>query len=289
MITNGKINLVKQLKGLKFRCSDNYKKIIYENIGKIKSATLSKDKAGNFYLSFLIDCVTPELSEPIHESVGLDFGISTYITTSRADEITNLRSTRSNEKKLKRLNQNLSRKEKGSRNKEKARLKLAKAHKKIANRKLTYIHTTTKQLVRKNQVVGIEDLNVGGMMKNHRLARSIQEVSLYETKRQLEYKSRFYGRTLVKVDRFYPSSKLCSGCENKKDKLKLSERVYKCVKCGLVIGRDLNAALNIEKEALRIIKIGNCNPESKPVDSALMDGSEKSLKKSTMYEAGKVK
>jgi putative transposase len=127
------------------------------------------------------------------------------------------------------------------------------------------------------------------MMKNHRLARSIQEVSLYETKRQLEYKSRFYGRTLVKVDRFYPSSKLCSGCENKKDKLKLSERVYKCVKCGLVIGRDLNAALNIEKEALRIIKIGNCNPESKPVDSALMDGSEKSLKKSTMYEAGKVK
>ncbi|HNC58780.1 MAG TPA: RNA-guided endonuclease TnpB family protein [Leptospiraceae bacterium] len=275
LFTNNRINLVKQLKGLKFRCSTTEKESLLNKRNKIKSATLSKEKSGEFWISFLIDLPSEVLPEPKYESIGLDFGIKDFITTSRNEKITNLKTVRNNKKNLKRLNQNLSRKVKGSKNRKKAQIKLAKAYKKLTNKKNTYIHTITKKIVQENSLVGIEDLNISGMMKNQNLAKSIAELSIYETSRQLEYKSKWYGRDIVRIDKFYPSSKLCSNCGWKNEILQLSDREWVCKECGAFHDRDENAAKNIEKEALRLFnltkQVGSCCSEFKPVDSALMD------------------
>lgn len=275
---NNRVNLTKQLRGLKFKCSTKYSEMLSKYRGglggTIKSATITKEKSGEFWISFLIDLPSEVLPEPKFESIGLDFGIKDFIVTSRNEKITNLKTIRGNEKKLKRLNQNLSRKTKGSKNKNKTRLKLAKFHKKLSNKKNTYIHTVTKKIVAENKLIGIEDLNISGMMKNHNLARSISELSIYETTRQLEYKSLFYGRDIVRIDRFFPSSKLCGNCGEVNKELKLSDREWLCSKCETFLNRDENAAKNIEKEAVRLFnltKIGSCCSEFKPADSAPVD------------------
>jgi len=292
LFTDNRINLIKQLKKLKFKCSKDYAVLLKENRDKIKSATISKEKNDEFWISFLIDLPLEVLPEPKFDSVGLDFGIKDFITTSRNEKITNLKTIRSNEKKLKSLNQNISRKVKGSKNRNKARIKLAKFHKKLSNKKNTYIHTLTKNIVQENQLVGIENLNISGMMKNHSLAKSISELSIYETTRQLEYKTRFYGRDFVKIDRFFPSSKLCSNCGWKNEDLKLEDREWICKSCGVFHDRDFNASINIEQESIRLfnlIKIGSCCSEFKPVDSALVDDRKRKRfpKKLTLYETGK--
>jgi IS605 OrfB family transposase len=139
-----------------------------------------------------------------------------------------------------------------SNNRKKATVKLAKVHQKIKNQKLDYLHNITTKIVNENQVIVLEDLNVSGMMKNHKLAKSIQELGLYEMRRQFEYKSKWYGRELIFVSRWFPSSKTCSCCGWKNNNLKLSDREFICEECGLVIDRDENAAINIENEGIRI-------------------------------------
>ena len=248
-----RLNLTKTINGLKFECSDRDKNYLYKNKVGIKSVTISKKKSGSFYATILIDGdLLREVNKPTRASVGIDLGIKSLLTLSDGTSIDNPKWIRNNEKKLKRLHRQLSKKVKGSNNRHKAKLKLAKAHEKIKNQKTDYLHNITTKIVSENQVIVLEDLNVSGMMKNHKLAKSIQELGLYEMRRQLEYKSEWYGRNLIFVDRFFASSKLCSCCGWKNTNLKLSDREFICEECGLVIDRDENAAINIENEGLRL-------------------------------------
>lgn len=174
---------------------------------------------------------------------------------------------------LKRLHKQLSKKQKGSNNRNKVRLKLAIKHEKIKNQKQDFLHNITSKIINENQIIVIEDLNVSGMMKNHKLSKSIQELGLYEMRRQLEYKSKWYGRELVFVSRWFPSSKTCCECGWKNNSLSLKDREFVCEECGNFIDRDMNAAINIEKEGMRIYKeqIGQRLPEFTLVDYPLMD------------------
>lgn len=264
---DGKITLTKQLKELKFECSEEYKTYLNKNKSGIKSATLSKTKSGKYLLSILIDGdVNKILPKPKNEIIGLDLGIKSFIVDSKGNEFKNLKLTRNNQKRIARLQKQLSKKKDGSNNKEKQRKKLAVFHEKLNNKKLNYLHEITSQLVRDNQTIVIEDLNVSGMLKNHHLACSIQELSIGEFVRQLEYKTQWYGRDLVKIDRYFPSSKLCSDCGHKNNFLSLKEREWKCLNCGVIHNRDYNAAINIEREGERIIKIGHRLPELTSVE-----------------------
>ena len=248
-----KLNLTKTINGLKFECSDRDRKYLYKNKAGIKSVTIIKTKSGKFFASILIDGdLLREVTPATRASVGIDLGIKSLLTLSDGTYIDNPKWIRTNEKKLKRLHKKLSKKVKGSNNRHKAKIKLAKAHEKIKNQKTDYLHNITTKIVSENQVIVLEDLNISGMMKNHKLAKSIQELGLYEMRRQLEYKSEWYGRDLVFVDRFFASSKLCSCCGWKNVNLKLSDREFVCQGCGLVIDRDENAAINIENEGLRL-------------------------------------
>ena len=164
----------------------------------------------------------------------------------------------------------LSRKQKGSKNKEKSRLKLAKLHEKLNNKKENYLHSVVNTLLNENQVIVMETLNVKGMMQNHQLARSIQELSLYRFKNILKYKSEWYERDLIEIDRFFPSSKLCSVCGNKNTELTLKDREWNCPECGTVHDRDINAAVNILNEGKRLLnnKIPIRNGELTPLESS---------------------
>ena len=169
-------------------------------------------------------------------------------------------------------------------NGEKAKIKLAKAHEKINNIKLNYIHNITTQLVRENQTIGIEDLNVLGMLKNQNLSKSISELSIGETFRQLKYKCEWYERNLVQIDRWFPSSKKCSKCGYKYQNLSLNERTWICPECGEKHNRDFNASTNIEDETRRILGI-RC-PEFTLVDYPTMDDK---LRDEALKSSGRVK
>jgi putative transposase len=212
--------------------------------------------------------------------IGIDLGIKDFVITSEGETFKNLKLIRNNKKKLKKLHKILSKKQKGSNNKNKARIKLVRYHEKLNNQKENYLHYVTNSLLNDNQVIVMEDLNVKGMMKNHKLAKSIQELSLNRFKEILKYKSEWSGRSVVEINRWFPSSKLCSSCGFKYDKLTLSEREWTCPTCGTHHNRDHNASINIKNEGLRILKIGSsleepsighCLPELKLVDNPTMD------------------
>lgn len=207
------INLTLTIKDLKFECSDRDKNYLYRNKEKIKSVTITKTKSGKFYASILIDGdLLRTVSKPINTFIGIDLGIKKLLTFSDGTIVDNPKWIRTNEKRLKKLQQQLSKKVEGSNNRNKVRLKLARLHENIKSKKQNFLHNVTTKIINDNQVIMIEDLNVSGMLKNHRLAKSIQELGLSELRRQLEYKSKWYGRELVFVNRFYPSSKTCCVC-----------------------------------------------------------------------------
>ncbi len=269
-----KLTLTTQLKNLKFRCSDKYKNYLTKHKSTIKSATLTKTKSGKYFLSILVDGdIEKHLNKPVNDIVGIDLGIKDFIVTSKNQRFDNIKIKRNNQKKLARLNRQLSKKVNGSNNKNKARIRLSKYHEKLNNIKENYLHQITNQLLDENQVIVMENLNVMGMLKNHCLAKSIQELSLYRFKSMLIYKSDWYGRCVVEVDRFYPSSKLCSVCGYKKEDLTLKDRVWLCPVCGANHDRDLNASKNIEKEGLRILNsnVGSRSTESTLVESKSVD------------------
>lgn len=286
--TTSRLNLTKTINGLKFECSFRDKTYLFKNKEKIKSVTVSRKKCGHFYATVLIDGDLLRSVPATDKVIGIDFGIKAFATMSDGLSIDNPQWIRSNERLLKRLQRQLSKKQKGSKNRNKAKLKLARKHEQIKNQKQDFLHNITTRIISENQVVILEDLNVSGMLKNHRLAKSIQELGLYETRRQLEYKSLWYGRELVFVGRFFASSKTCSGCGWKNKDLKLSDREFICQNCGLVIDRDENAAINIENEGMRIRQIGQRLPESTLVDRPLMDDRSKGPKKSWRVEARKL-
>lgn len=283
-IKGNRINLIKQLKDIHFKCSREDEIYLNKNQKLIKSATLSKTKSGCYYLSILIDKPNKILNKPDNDILGIDLGIKNFIITSKRQIFENLKLIRNNEKKLVKLNRKLSKKTNGSKNKEKARIKLAKFHEKLNNKKENYLHYVVNQLLNDNQVIVMEDLNVKGMMKNRNLSNLIQDLSLYRFKEILRYKSGWYGRDLIVIDRFYPSSKLCSNCGYKYNKLSLNERSWICPDCKTEHNRDYNAAINIMNEGKRILKIGSSSAELKLVDLPLMDDKEEIPLKSKARE-----
>lgn len=258
------------IRGIKFRCSDKYINYLMKNKEGIRSATLSKLPCGQYYLSILIDGDLFKQVQQSRNTVGIDLGIKDFITTSEGETFENKHFKKSVNDRLKKLQKQLSRKQKGSNNRNKARLRLAKLNKKINDSKLNYLHEVTNTLINENQVICIEDLNVKGMVKNHRLAESISELNFGSFVRILEYKASWYGRVVVKVDRFYPSSKTCNYCGYIKKDLKLSERQWVCPECGEIIDRDYNAACNIRDKGIEIL-VGSRTPELTLVENPLMD------------------
>lgn len=212
---------------------------------KILSATIS-EKAGKWFVSILVE----EDINPINKSgdiVGVDVGIKTLATCSDGTTFSNPKALKNNLIKLKRLSKNVSRKAKGSNNRKKAVKKLAKLHYHISNIRKDYLHKITSILTKTKSKIVIEDLNVSGMMKNRKLARSIADLGLFEFHRQLEYKGKWNGCEIVIANRFYPSSKKCSNCGDIKQDLKLSDRIYNCDVCKFEVDRDLNASICLEQ------------------------------------------
>ena len=257
------------IRNVKFRCNEKYAQYLQKHHDNIRQATLTRLPCGEYYLSILVDGDLTHKVKETNSSVGIDLGVKDFVITSDGEVFNNLHFKKSQANKIKRLQRQLSRKEKGSNNRNKARLKLAKAYKKINDRKQYYLHQVSNTLINENQVICMEDLNVKGMLRNHKLAESIQEMNFGEFRRMLEYKAKWYGRTVVYVDRFYPSSKTCHNCGYINKELKLSDRRWICPQCGGVIERDHNAALNILDEGLRII--GRSTPEFTLVDYPTMD------------------
>lgn len=212
--------------------------------GRIMGVTVSRT-ADQWHIAIQVDAGDVKKERIGNESVGVDLGIKASATLSTGEKIEGPKALKSNMRKLRRLSRRHSRKMKGGSNRAKSALRLAKLHLQISNIRKDHLHKLSTRLVRENQAVGIEDLNVSGMVKNQKLARSIVDEGWNELCRQLAYKAQMYGTKVVIHDRWLPSSKTCSGCGNVKDSLPLSQREYECAECGLVIDRDHNAAINL--------------------------------------------
>ena len=250
-----KITLTKPLKDIKFRCSDLYFKRLQIYKEKIRSGTLSKTKSGNYFLSILIDLPQEEVIKfgLTNKHVGIDLGIKDFVITSDGEVFENKHFFKKQEVKIVKLQRQLSRKQKGSNNRNKQHVRIAKVFEKLTNQKDAYIHSIVNYLLTYYDTVFMEDLNVKGMLKNHHLAKAIQEIGFYKFKQILVDKARNNYKKVVLVDRFYPSSKTCSNCGYKNQGLKLSDRDWTCPVCGEYHDRDLNAAVNILHEGERMI------------------------------------
>lgn len=221
--------------------------------GRIISATISLAASGKYYITFQVE-EDYEILPNEGGVIGLDAGLKVLYTDCYARSVENPKTLAKHEKRLRRLQRSLSRKQKGSKNREKARKRLAIEHEKVANIRNDFQHKVTYRLANENQVVCVEDLNVKGMMKNHRLARSIGDVSWSEFYRKLEYKLEDRGGVLVKVPRTFPSSQLCFNCGSRNHAVKdLSIRTWRCPVCGEVLGRDTNAAINILEKGMGML------------------------------------
>jgi putative transposase len=223
--------------------------------------TIKLEASGRWFASLLVDTNIAQLPKS-DKSIGLDVGITSLITTSNGDKIANPKHFKQLRKKLKRVQKALSRKQKGSSNRHKARLQVAKVHAAITDARKDFLHKLTTQLVRENQTIVVEDLAIKNMVKNHKLALSISDASWGELIRQLAYKCEWYGRELIKIDRWFPSSKRCGNCGHIVDKLPLNVREWECPKCGMNHDRDLNASKNILAAGLAVSVCGaNVRPD----------------------------
>ncbi|RLI55304.1 MAG: transposase [Candidatus Thorarchaeota archaeon] len=219
----------------------------YIPFGEVKymNATISKE-IDRYYVSVIVREEVDIYDKPVEEVIGIDVGIKELATCSNGEVYHNPKFTKKYENKLKREQKKLSRKKKGSQNRNKAKIKVAKVHRKIRNSRVDNLHKTTSSITKiKCRMIVLEDLNTKGMMKNHCLSKAVADSSFYEFRRQLEYKTKFYGGSTYLIDRWFPSSKTCSCCGTIKEDLTLSDRIYKC-DCGFEMDRDLNASINIQ-------------------------------------------
>jgi putative transposase len=219
---------------------------------KYMSATITKDKVGSYFASVLVEeHITPRF-EPTGKAVGIDLGLKHFVTLSTGEKIENPRWFRESQAELRKAQQNLSRKKKGSTRYRKCKLKVARIHQKTSNQRRWFHHQVSLDLVRRFDFIGMEDLNVAGMKKNRSLAKSVSDAGLGQFVSFLRYKSDWNRKVVQEVDRFFPSSKMCGDCGAINHDLKLEDREWVCVSCGCLHDRDGNASRNIEVEALRI-------------------------------------
>jgi len=210
----------------------------------VTTVTVSKDAGGRYFVSLLCDDAVLPKPETTGE-IGIDLGLTHFAILSTGEKITAPNMLRKNEAKLAKLQRRLAKKQKGSCNRVKARLKVARLHARIADARKDFLHKLSTRLINENQVIAVETLAVSNMQKNHCLAKSISDAGWSEFVRQLEYKARWYGRMLIGIDRWYPSSKRCSDCGHIMTKMPLSIREWVCPECGSIHDRDVNAARNV--------------------------------------------
>lgn len=251
--------------------------------GDIKTVTISKVPSGKYYVSILIEDGKELPSKPKlnrNGAIGIDMGLKHFIVTSDGDKIDNPKYLRKSEERLSKRQRKLSKKTKGSKNRNKQRKLVAKLHEKIANQRKDFLHKISHQIVHKSHgTICVEDLCVKGMMKNRKLAKSISDVGWGIFYKFLKYKSEWHGKNFLDIGRFEPSSKMCSNCGNIKSDLKLSDREWTCVKCNSKHDRDINASINIRNMAFtnqNLIRcVGSEQPESTPVEmKALVENNE---------------
>ena len=251
------ISLIKSLKNIKFRCSDKQFKRLQKYKDNIRSATLSKTKSGNYFLSVLVLMNDDEFKQfqYTNNKVGIDLGIKDFVITSDGEVFENKHFFKASENKIKKLQKQLSKKVKGSNNRNKARIKLSKAYEHLTNQRLNYIHYVVNSLLTTYDYIFMEDLNVQGMLRNHHLSKAIQEIGFYTFKNTLKNKAILNNKLVIEIDRYYASSKACNKCGYIYKKLTLNEREWKCPQCGEYHDRDLNAAINILHEGERLLKL----------------------------------
>ena len=247
-LADNKISIPKFKEGIKVKLHREVK-------GKIGKMSITKTPTGKYYVSIFTEQEADELSKT-NRQVGIDLGLKDFVITSDNKKFKNNRYTKKYAKQLKKAQQHLSRKQKGSNGFEKQKIKVAKIHEKIASCRLDTLHKVSKELVKSYDLICIEDLNVKGMIKNHKLSKHIADASWGNFVTLLQYKCDWYGKELVKVNRFYPSSKSCGDCGWINQELKLSDREWTCKSCGVVHDRDVNASRNILKEGLKIHRLG---------------------------------
>jgi putative transposase len=224
--------------------------------GEIKSATISKNPTGKYYISFLCVVEKPTKHKKTGKVIGIDLGLKDFIITSEGQRYRNPKFTKKYEIKLKRKQRILSRKQKGSKGRDKARIAVAKIYEKITNSRNDMQHKVSSKLVRDYDLIAIEDLNVKGMVKNHKLSKAISDVAWSSFVTKLKYKAQWNDKEVIVIDRFYPSSKTCSCCDHIKESLSLDERTWTCSKCNTIHDRDVNASKNILRRALAIQSAG---------------------------------
>jgi putative transposase len=246
---------------VKVRFSKKQRKLFQEQglKGKIKSATITYHSSGQFYVSLKLEEIVKLenpldfLSVPNNQIIGLDFGLLHFYIDSNENKVDNPKYLKENLKKLAKLQRKLKHKKIGSSNYKKLQKKISKLHLHIANQRKDFLHKESQKVVDENQVIVLENLNVKGMIKNRRLARSIADVSWSMFKTFVSYKADWSNKTVVLVDRFFASTKLCNGCQSKNTMLSLSDREWVCPNCGTKHDRDINASRNIKKEGIRIL------------------------------------
>jgi putative transposase len=241
------------------------------------TVTVSRDSAGRWFVSMLCDDVIEALPAAANRAVGIDVGLTSLATLSNGEKIGNSKHEKRDREKLAKAQRNLARKQPGSANRDKARVKVARVHARIGDRRRDHLHQLTTRLVRENQAIVIEDLAVSNMVKNHSLARAISDASWSELRRMLEYKCAWHGRGLVVIDRWFPSSKMCSGCGALAEKMPLHVREWVCA-CGAVHDRDVNAARNLLTAAG--LAVDACGADVRP--QGTRPGGQSALKQETL-------